>query len=155
MLQRGTVIDDTFVSNLRKACICNLLFSGALYLFLFLLGAIAALFIGQVLRKGAKTLIITAILIVVGVAFAGASSWGAIPAIYSSPEVETVTVINKESHYGGGKVKHWHYTLLFSNGSKHSCSEDEYLTAANGDEYYAVMCGSKNIGAYSTASYSR
>lgn len=65
----GTVIDDTFVSNLRKACICNLLFSGALYLFLFLLGAIAALFIGQVLRKGAKTLIITAILIVVGGCF--------------------------------------------------------------------------------------
>lgn len=65
-----------------------------------------------------------------------------LPAITNKPVVESVTVVNKDTDYGGGKFsKGLYYTLYFSNGTYRGVSKEKYNNTEIGDPFYVVTCG--------------
>ena len=65
-----------------------------------------------------------------------------LPAITNKPVVESITVVNKNTDYGGGKFsKSQYYTLYFSNGTYRGVSKEKYSNTEIGDPFYIVTCG--------------
>jgi len=148
----GTTLDEQFLSSLRTLHIFSKLSTGFLYMFLFSAGAALAFFIRRLLDN-AKMVIAGILLLLMALVTSFISFSHAVPAMFNKPVVKTVTVVNKDAEYRGGKVKRTHYFLYFSNYSDLSVSKDKYDATKIGDEYYLVMCGSNPISSYSSSEY--
>ena len=146
------VLNDDFLSALRMNKICERLSGGFLFLFIFLLGAVIAMFISDYFDLS-RLSVVGVILISFGLIIFIMVLYYTFPLIFNKPEVQTVTVTDKYAEYRGSKVKSWHYGVKLSNGTKHALDYDDYVSAKEGDQYYAVMCGELNIEIYKTSEY--
>ena len=146
------VLSDYFLSTLKLYKICERLSGAFLYLFIFLLGAVIALFLADYFELP-KLPAAGVICIILGIVFFIMILSYTLPVIINKPEVQTVTVTDTYAEYRGAKFKSWHYGVCLSNGTKHVLPYEEYAAAQAGDQYYAVMCGHLNIGIYKTSDY--